>query len=127
MSDSPNEPRLFTADEANALLPVVAPLVEQLRDAQREMEDRHDQVTSIVAGNGGGEPGAKFLEATQTAASALGHLEALGIVVRDPSTGLIDFPAIRDGQEIFLCWRIGEDAVAWWHPVDTGIAGRQPL
>lgn len=122
-----SDQRLFTAEEANELLPTVAALVEQLRDAQREMEDRHDQVTSIVAGNGGGEPGTAFLEATQTAATAIAQLEGLGTVVRDPSTGLIDFPSMRDGEVVFLCWRIGEDRVAWWHPVDTGIAGRQPL
>ncbi|HEX9695798.1 MAG TPA: DUF2203 domain-containing protein [Actinomycetota bacterium] len=121
------DPRRFTAEEANALLPTVAPLIEALREAQRAMEDSHDQVTSAAAGNGGGEPGTAFLEANERAGAMLARLEALGIVVRDPSTGLIDFPGERDGEEIFLCWRLGEDSVAWWHPVDTGIAGRQPL
>lgn len=119
--------RLFTREEANELLPTVAPIVESLRDAQRRMEDSHDQVTSAAAGNGGGEPGTAFLAANEVASSMLAQLEALGIVVRDPSSGLIDFPAERDGEEIYLCWRLGEDSVAWWHPVDTGIAGRQPL
>ncbi|HVL90119.1 MAG TPA: DUF2203 domain-containing protein [Actinomycetota bacterium] len=122
-----SQQRLFTVEEANALLPTVAPMVESLRDAQREMDDRHDQVTSVAAGNGGGEPGTAFLEANERAAAMLAEIQALGIVVRDPSTGLIDFPAERDGEEIFLCWRLGEDDVAWWHPIDTGIAGRQPL
>lgn len=119
--------RLFTPEEANALLPTVAPIVESLRDAQRRMEDSHDQVTSAAAGNGGGEPGTAFLEANDRATTMLAQLEGLGIVVRDPSTGLIDFPAEREGEQIYLCWRLGEDSVAWWHPVDTGIAGRQPL
>lgn len=122
-----SEPRLFTTEEANALLPTIAPLVEALRDAQRQMEDSHDQVTSAAAGNGGGEPGTAFLDANERATAVLAQIESLGIVVRDPSSGLIDFPAERDGEEIFLCWRLGEDSVAWWHPTDTGIAGRQPL
>jgi hypothetical protein len=57
----------------------------------------------------------------------MAELIGLGIQVRDPQTGLIDFLSERDGEEIFLCWRLGEDAVAWWHPIDSGFAGRQPL
>jgi len=71
--------------------------------------------------------GKEFLEASQSAGSTLAEINGLGIFVRDPEAGLIDFPAQREGEEIFLCFRLGEDAVAWWHPVDTGFSGRQPL
>jgi hypothetical protein len=119
--------RRFTVEEANGALPTVVPLLEQLRDAQRAMAERQDAVQTSAAGNGGGSAGKEFLEASQAAGSAMAALDELGILVRDPETGLIDFPAERDGEEIFLCWRLGEDAVAWWHPTDTGFAGRQPL
>ena len=119
--------KLFTVEEANALLPTIEPLLEQLRDAQRAMAERHDAVTTSAAGNGGGNAGKEFLEASQTAGRAMAEINELGILVRDPETGLIDFPAEREGEEIFLCWRLGEDAVAWWHPTDSGFAGRQPL
>jgi hypothetical protein len=117
----------FTADEANALLPKVAPLVEELRDAHAIMEERQDDVTESIPTNGGGAVHREFLDASTRAAAALGTLEELGLVVRDPSSGLVDFPAIRDGREVFLCWRLGEEAVAWFHPPETGFAGRQPL
>jgi hypothetical protein len=119
--------RLYTVDEANALLPTLVPLLEALRDAQRVMAELHDAVTTSATGNGGGSAGKDFLEASQTAGRAMAEVNELGIMVRDPEAGLIDFPAERDGEEIFLCWRLGEDAVAWWHPTDSGFAGRQPL
>jgi hypothetical protein len=117
----------FTAEEANALLPKVAPLVEELRDAHAIMEDRQDDVTESIPTNGGGAVHREFLDASTRAAAALQSLEELGLVVRDPSSGLVDFPGIRDGSEVFLCWRLGEEAVAWFHPPETGFAGRQPL
>jgi len=119
--------RHFTAEEANALLPKVAPLVEELRDAQALMEERQDDVTESIPTNGGGAVHREFLDASTRAAGALQQLEELGLVVRDPSSGLVDFPTIREGQEVFLCWRLGEEAVAWFHPPETGFAGRQPL
>ena len=119
--------RMFTVEEANATLPAIVPLLETLRDAQRAMAERQDDVQTSATGNGGGSAGREFLEASQEAGRAMAEINALGILVRDPETGLIDFPAERDGEEIFLCWRLGEDAVAWWHPTDSGFAGRQPL
>jgi hypothetical protein len=117
----------YTVDEANALLPSLVPLLEGLRDAQRAMADRQDDVISSATGNGGGSAGKEFLEASQTAGRALAEINEQGIFVRDPEAGLIDFPARRDGEEIFLCFRLGEDAVAFWHPTDSGFSGRQPL
>lgn len=119
--------RLYTVDEANALLPTIVPLLEGLRDAQARMAELHDHVTDSSVGNGGGSAGKDFLEASQTAGRAMAELNELEIQVRDPDSGLIDFPAERDGEEVFLCWRLGEDTVAWWHPTDSGFAGRQPL
>ncbi|MGH2830919.1 MAG: DUF2203 domain-containing protein [Actinomycetota bacterium] len=119
--------RRFTPEEANALLPTVAPLLEQLRDAQQLMDERHAAVMDSVPGNGGGPAGVEFLDAARSAARCAAELGALGVVVRDPGSGLVDFPAERDGIEVYLCWRLGEDAIAWWHPADSGFSGRQPL
>ena len=127
MTDEETPIHLFSAEEANALLPKVAPLVEQLRDAHAVMEARQDDVTESIPTNGGGAVHREFLEATTRAAKVLSELEGLGLVVRDPSSGLVDFPAVRGGQDVFLCWRLGEPAVEWFHPPETGCAGRQPL
>jgi hypothetical protein len=55
------------------------------------------------------------------------QLTEAGVVVRYPDSGLIDFPSMRDGEPVFLCWQLGEDDVAWWHGPDEGFAGRKPL
>jgi hypothetical protein len=119
--------KTYSVEEANELLPTLVPLLTELRDAQRAMAERQDEVIGSATGNGGGSTGKEFLEASQAAGRALAEVNALGIFVRDPEAGLIDFPAERDGEEIFLCWRLGADAVRWWHPIDSGFAGRQPL
>ena len=119
--------RRYTVEEANELLPALQEMLERLREAQRVMAERHDEVIEATTQNGGGGAGKEYLEASQEAGRVNAEIQRLDIVVRDPESGLIDFPAERDGEEIYLCWRLGEDAVAWWHPIDTGFAGRQPL
>jgi hypothetical protein len=119
--------RRFTAEEANALLPAVTPLVEALRRAHAVMEERQDDVMESIPTNGGGVIHREFVDASTEAGRAIESLESLGLVVRDPSSGLVDFPAIIGGEEVFLCWRVGEASVAWWHPPETGFAGRQPI
>ena len=58
---------------------------------------------------------------------AIGEVQAMGVLVKDLDTGLVDFPATRDGEDILLCWQLGEDEVAYWHGLEDGYAGRQPL
>ena len=131
MSDeaTPDLPaRIFTLEEANALVPTIEPLLVALRDANAAMEERGDDVMESVPTNGGGKVHKEFVDAAREAGRALDVLNGMGIVVRDPETGLIDFPAERGDEIVFLCWRLGEPhAIAWWHPTDAGFAGRQPL
>jgi len=108
--------RYFTATEANEALATVRPLVERMVErhrAFREAVERRDALSAATGGNGGGfHP------------RVPGELDA---AVKDPATGLVDFPSLRDGEEILLCWLLGEDEVAWWHTLDGGFAGRRPL
>ena len=127
MNEEEQDVRHFTAEEANALLPKVAPLVEQLQSAQAVMEERQDDVTESIPTNGGGAVHREFLDASTRASTALKELEELGLVVRDPSSGLVDFPALREGEEVLLCWQLGEDEIRYWHGVDEGFAGRKEL
>jgi hypothetical protein len=121
--------RHYTVDEANALIPKVKPVLQTLRDAKDLLTDdeAHGTLSEAAPGNGGGEPGRQVGEAFLEVRRLLSTLEEAGIVVRDIDRGLIDFPALRDGEEIYLCWELGEDDVSYWHDLESGYRGRQPL
>jgi hypothetical protein len=121
--------RHFTREEAQALLPVLGPLLEALRDAKDSLTDAeaHSVLAEASAGNGGGIEGRQVGEAFLRVRGMLGELTERGIVVRDIDRGLIDFPAILEGGEAYLCWRLGENTVGYWHGLDEGFAGRRPL
>jgi hypothetical protein len=119
----------YSVAEANALLPRVQPLVQRIRDTQAALAQDKTvaKVREKAAQNGGGQPSRHLAEMTRTLEQDLNQLQEWGIVLRDPSIGLIDFFHRREGETVFLCWKLGEPAVEWWHPVETGIAGRQRL
>lgn len=121
--------KFYSVDEANALIPKLKPLLERVRDTQQALAE--DKTVAVMrekaANNGGGLPGRHLAELTRTLESDLRQLQEWGIVLRDPTSGLIDFFHQRQGETVFLCWKLGEKKVEWWHPVDTGIAGRQRL
>jgi hypothetical protein len=130
-------PRRFTPEEANAALAEVRPLVERLvehRAALLAVHARRAELAARVGGNGGGFDrglGAELAEAGSAAEDglreALEALEELGVLVKDLDSGLVDFPSERDGEDVLLCWQLGEERVAWWHTLDGGFAGRRPL
>jgi hypothetical protein len=129
--------RLFSEQEANEALDVVAPLVERLVTARgRFMADgeRLGRVKGKVAGNGGGLDPTRVQEAQgalEEVATEIGllvaELEAAGVQVKDLDRGLVDFPCEHRGRVVLLCWELGEDEVAFWHGADEGYAGRKPL
>ncbi len=129
--------RLFTAAEANAALETVRPLAEQLVERSavlQEAVEERQALAQAAAGNGGG-PGPNRLAALAETiqreqaelARCVAELDAAGVQVKDLASGLLDFPSERDGEEVMLCWRVGEPEVAWWHTLDGGFGGRQPL
>lgn len=121
--------RLFTIDEANALLPRLRPLLERLQEVQGRLSDRAllERLRTAAAGNGGGVAAREAMSTGDEFGRITAEIEQLGVVVRDPATGLVDFPAQRDGRAVFLCWRVGEDSVGHWHDRDSGFMGRKPL
>jgi hypothetical protein len=121
--------RHYTVEEANAALPWVRERVERLRAARERLGDdeaRH-ALDQASPGNGGGEPGRVVSEGFVAMRDALNELQAVDVVLRDLERGLVDFPALRDGEEVYLCWIEGEPEVAFWHRPDAGFAGREPL
>lgn len=121
--------RFYTPAEANALLPSVREVVERIRDNQHALADDKSlaRVREKASHNGGGLPSRHLTDATQGLERDLKQLQEWGIVLRDPTIGLIDFYGERNGETIFLCWKLGEPSLQWWHPLNTGIAGRQKL
>ena len=120
--------RLYTVDEADAVLPDLRERLTRIRDARQVILRRAELVREkVVADVGGADPGPEYREASATLRIELERLSAESILLRDPETGLVDFPAEREGERVYLCWRLGEDRVANWHQLDTGFGGRRPL
>jgi hypothetical protein len=121
--------RHYSVEEANALLPRVKPVLRKLRDAKDLLtdEEAHEVLSEAAPMNGGGDSGRQVGEAFLEVRRLLEALQEAGIVVRDIDRGLIDFPAVREGQEVYLCWELGEDGVEYWHDLESGYRGRRPL
>ena len=121
--------RHFTREEAEALLPTIEPMLRDLRAARDRLTDAeaHQVLADAAPTNGGGAPGQEVGEGFLEVRRLLGSIQELGIVIRDIDRGLIDFPAVLDGEEVYLCWQLDEDGIAWWHDLESGFGGRQPL
>ena len=121
--------RHFSLEEANSLLPRLKPLLRQLRDAKDELTDSeaHEALSEAAPANGGGAEGRKVGIAFLEVRRLLEALAEAGIVLRDIDRGLVDFPAIVEGREAYLCWELGEDEISYWHDLSSGYRGREPL
>jgi hypothetical protein len=122
-----DEGRYYTVDEANATLEGLREALTRIRDARRTVLRSAERITRRAQANGGGIDGTAHWEALRVLRSEMESLSARGIVLRDAETGLVDFPARREGRLVYLCWRPDEDRVSHWHEVDTGFGGRRPL
>ena len=126
----------FTREEAEALLPAIIPVLEQIRDEHRAMQQAeielgelqaqsinnghhlHDRMTHVQR---------RLQQHIERQQALLSELSSFGCVLKDPEMGLIDFLSQREGREIYLCWRLGEERILYWHYLDTGFMGRRPL
>lgn len=124
--------KLFTIQEANALLPSVRTIVGKIQKAHRHVARFSDEAQkaseSAEKGGGGVSAGLAYAKALTDLTDAIARLEILGVQLKDFERGLVDFPSLRDGRVVLLCWQMGEgDELEWWHDVDAGFAGRTPL
>ena len=117
--------RHYTVEQANAALDWVQERIARLREAREGLSDEEARAAlgDAAPTNGGGAPGRVVSEAFLEMRTALVELQEMEVVLRDLDRGLIDFPSIRDGQEVFLCWEEGEGEVAFWHELDAGVRG----
>jgi hypothetical protein len=130
--------RLFTVEEAQELLDAkIREMVEQLvaeRLRSREMERSWNAVVIAIGSNGGNFRRSEVIELRdrlqklhESLRETLGELSDMGVQVKDVDRGLIDFPALINGQDALLCWQVGEPRIAYWHTPEDGFAGRRPL
>lgn len=129
--------RLFNLDEANALVPWLEQRFAAMQPLRAELVEQQERLLELLGrrrSNGHSSSEAEIAEAENGVArltgrlqEAVGEIMDAGILVRDIGRGLVDFPALRDGDMVHLCWQRGEAAVEWWHPTDTGFGGRRRL
>ena len=117
----------FTVEQANRLLPELRLLLVRLREEIGLTTVEARRLKPLAGHKGGGGWASRILTAGQQAQEDFQVLRSMGILLRDLETGLVDFPAHVDGKPAFLCWRLGEPRVGYWHPRDCGFSSRQPL
>ncbi len=129
-------PQYFTLNEANALLPRLSDLLLQMKESKAKHDQLREKATEYVhrmSSNGHviemelNETRQELAKATAELNSLVERGRELGCEVKDIDQGLVDFRTERDGREVYLCWKLGEPAVRWWHELDTGFAGRRSL
>jgi hypothetical protein len=121
-------PKYYTPREANEALSIVRPMVEEMMELAEKVHDHQPELWSLAqkaAGNGGSPTLSKLLPDFDKLHTLLHEIQDMGIEVKDLSTGLIDFVALKDGREVYLCWKYGEGSIQFWHEIEAGFAGRQ--
>jgi len=124
--------KIFTVQEANALLPDVRIILSKIQRAHRKLSRYRGEAKKAAEaaeqGGGGIADGVAYASILTQLTLQLAELEGLGVQLKDFERGLVDFPSLRDGKVVLLCWQLGEgDELEWWHDVDAGFAGRTPL
>ncbi|MEO7803510.1 MAG: DUF2203 domain-containing protein [Actinomycetota bacterium] len=122
-----SDKHLYTLESASLVLSEVERRLLRLREAYRKLAGHTEDIEEQSAGNGSSPRPEEWLVAARNMAKELKWLSEQGILIRDVEQGLIDFPSEREGEEILLCWRLGENSIEFWHYADEGFDGRQPL
>jgi hypothetical protein len=124
--------KLFTVEEANALLPSVRLILRKIQRSRRRLSAYRDEAKLAAEGaeqgGGGMEGGQLYATILTNFTEELAELDGIGVQLKDFDRGLIDFPSLREGRVVLLCWQLGEgDELEWWHDMDSGFGGRTPL
>ncbi len=123
-------PRFFTLDEANSALQIIRPLMEEVQRIRADIVAHRPEIWPAISrsvGNGGNPTLSRLVKEFDRVDEAVREILATGVQIKDINTGLLDFPALRSGHEVYLCWKLGEPTIEFWHEVDAGFAGRQPI
>jgi hypothetical protein len=128
--------QFYDIDAANAAVPELERIVRLLGEQRTELVRLRDEVMA-QRGGGEGAPAAiagdlrltrlRMQGLIDQMAAGVARIDSMGLTLRDIEQGLVDFPALASGQQVWLCWQLGEDRIGWWHGLDTGFSGRKPL
>ncbi len=122
--------RYFTVEEANECIPELMDEISLLRAIRAQLAGLHAMITpllEVVSSNGGSRHTPELLKATARFQEVLDRIAARGCHLKGLDPGLVDFPHLRQGREVYLCWRMGEKKIRYWHEIEDGFDGRQPL
>ena len=122
--------RYFTLEEANECIPELMDEISLLRAIRAQLAGLHAMITpllEVVSSNGGSRHTPELLKATARFQEVLDRIAARGCHLKGLDPGLVDFPHLRQGREVYLCWQMGENKIRYWHEIDDGFDGRQPL
>lgn len=119
--------RMFTLEDAEAELADLRVRLPRMAASRAALIRESRRIEVAVASDGGGVEGRDAFESSRILRRDITELADRGILLREPESGLVDFPAERDGRRVYLCWRLGEDHVDWWHEEDSGFLGRKPV
>ena len=123
-------PRYFSISEANEVLKIVRPLMDEIQAIRQKILANQPEAWPAIeksAGNGGNKALSAMVDDFETLDALIHQVLDTGVQIKDVNIGLLDFSALRDEREVYLCWKYGEEDIAFWHEVDAGYAGRQPI
>ncbi len=125
-----SDDRLFTLAEATALIPKLESFLSKAKDGRSILIHTKDEITKACAKaeyGGGSVVGPRYVTALENMHENIGNIQEMGVIVKDLELGLCDFPYLLDGRIVYLCWKLGEDKIEWWHEITTGFSERQAI
>ena len=123
-------PRYFTLKEANETLHLIRPLMDEVQKIRQKILQNQPEAWPAIeksVGNGGNRALSNMVQDFEKLETLVHQIQDMDVLIKDINLGLLDFPALKDGREVYLCWQHGEGDIAFWHEIEAGFAGRQPI
>jgi hypothetical protein len=123
-------PQYFTLQEANEALNIIRPLMDEVQVIRQKILENQPEAWPAIeksAGNGGNRALSDLVQDFEKLDALVHQIQDTGAQIKDINTGLLDFSALKNGREVYLCWQHGEDDIQYWHEIEAGFAGRQPI
>ncbi len=123
-------PQYFTLQEANEALNIIRPLMDEVQMIRQKILENQPEAWPAIeksAGNGGNRALSNLVQDFEKLDALVHQIQDTGAQIKDINTGLLDFSALKNGREVYLCWQHGEDDIQYWHEIEAGFTGRQPI